>query len=61
MNYTVTEKEFDRLPYRDDVDGDYEPGIIYRARAHPDMVFQWMGGRGASAPYWDAYKVTIIE
>lgn len=53
MILEFTKSEFDGIPFRDDVVGDYVDGACYRARAYPTLIFR---RRGDS---WDAFGVDL--
>lgn len=61
MNRHMTLAEFEALPYRDDIKGDYIEGQFYRAKAWPKTVFQWKGGLPGNSPLWWAFSVTLKE
>jgi hypothetical protein len=56
MNCPMTKEEFEALPFRDDISGDYIRGKIYKARAYKNTVFVWMSQPG-HRPDWAAYGV----
>jgi hypothetical protein len=55
MNWPITITEFERLPYRDDIIGDYVYDQKYRARAYPDLIFIFIGT--PRRPNWWVFKV----
>lgn len=57
MNWPISAEEFARLPFRDDVKGEYVSGGLYRARAYPSTVFIWRGSNHYAA--WDSFGVDL--
>jgi hypothetical protein len=57
MNIVLNHKEFQSLPFRDDIEGDYIRGEFYRARAYPDLVFKWMGEVGFANWWAFGYRI----
>ena len=55
MDLRFNRSEFDALPFRDDVVGDYVDGELYRAKAYPKLVFRRRGQD------WDAFGIDIYE
>ena len=59
MNEHMTTEEFEALPFRDDIKGDYINGCLYRARAYPMSVFRWTGKPGSGAAGWSCFGVLL--
>jgi len=59
MDYPITRTEFDALPFRDDVTGDYVLGQVYRSKAYPINVFVFYGT--PQKPDWHCYAVHFID
>jgi hypothetical protein len=59
MDYPITRSEYDKLPFRDDVQGEYVKGATYRARHYSNLVFVFVGT--PKRPEWDVFTVTFEE
>jgi len=55
MNVSMTREEYEKLPFRDDWEGDYRKNQYYRAKAYPETVFKWVGTN--YDPDWWAFGI----
>lgn len=59
MNKYFTRKEFDALPYRDEMTVDPRPGEVYKSRDHKSV---WVAiGNWPHNPHWDCFGADIAE
>ena len=59
MNIPLTKREYEQLPYRDDAPF-YFQNARYRAKAHPRLVFRFVG-KDENHPEWQAFRVEIVD
>lgn len=51
MNRYMSDEEYEKLPFREDIKGDYVFGQYYRARGDSG-IFQYMAFRGEPPLWW---------
>lgn len=57
MNYPISRNDYDNLPFRDDVKGEYVINCVYRARHYSDLVFVFIGT--PRRPDWQVFKADV--
>jgi len=57
MNVRFTQKDYEELPFREDVTTGYLNGIYYRSKAYRNTVFRFVGTE--HRPEWWAFSALI--
>lgn len=64
MNVLMNREEYDSLPFREDITGDYVVGQYYRVKSDPTTISKWNGHPTAipdkQADWWN-FRVDIRD